>query len=76
MSVPNYKNIEYINILKGFDPIEFLKLKPVGIADLAASPRKMRGIFERRQIPYRIVHYSEIASSLYLRQPRQSLNLG
>ena len=34
------------------------------------------GIFERRQMPLRIVHYNETASSLYLRQPRQSLNLG
>jgi mRNA interferase RelE/StbE len=30
----------------------------------------------RRQMPYRIDHYSGTASSLYLRQPRQSLNLG
>jgi hypothetical protein len=30
----------------------------------------------RRQKPIRIVHYSGTASSLYLRQPRQSLKLG
>jgi len=44
------------------------------VKELAEDLYERGGI--RRQMPLRIVHYNENASSLYLRQPRQSLKLG